>query len=332
MKYSIIIPAYNAERTLPRCLDSIVGQLPSDAELILIDDGSNDGTGEICRTYAVRNSRIRFLTKPNGGVSSARNMGLDYAAGEYVLFVDSDDAVSEAYFERLNAALRDSPDLLLFSKQLIDEADRRHVKQESFAHRSEVRQTDRNLSRCFRRQELNLITTKAFRRDIIEANRLRFDERLDIGEDKVFAFAFTLFSSRVIKIMDPLYYLSVDGQESLSRKKRDDLCESVLLEHRIMSDMLESADVSEKRRKLFRNALYYSFYRSAYTVSGELRKYDYSSSERRTGIREILESYSNEEGYAPKEPYCRFISIPIRKKQAYLVDAAMKFFYKRGER
>lgn len=94
MKYSIIIPVYNAEGTLRRCLDSLVGQQFSNYELLLINDGSTDGSDAICREYASTYSCVRYFAKENGGVSSARNLGLEQAEGEYILFADSDDYVS----------------------------------------------------------------------------------------------------------------------------------------------------------------------------------------------------------------------------------------------
>ena len=330
MKYSVIIPAYNSEITLRRCLDSLIDQIPAEAEILLVNDGSSDGTEKLLISYAERCHGIKLFSKSNGGVSSARNMGLDNASGDYVLFIDADDAVREDYFLRIDEALTDNPDMLLFSKQLLGDTNRCIVQSNRETEYNGRLQACRFLSNCMRKQELNLITTKAFRRDIIETNHLRFDERLDIGEDKVFAFAFSLNAERIKRIPDNLYYLSMDGRDSLSRKKRDSLCESVLLEHRIMTDLLNESKLSDKCRKLYSEAICYSFYRSAYTVSGELRKYDYSAEERRSRIRGILESYSGETGYDPKELYCRFISLPIRKKQADLVDFAMRFFYKRG--
>ena len=90
-KVSIIVPVYKAEQYLHRCVDSILSQSFTDCELILVDDGSPDKSGEICDEYASRDSRIQVIHKQNGGVSSARNAGLDVAHGEYVWFVDSDD-------------------------------------------------------------------------------------------------------------------------------------------------------------------------------------------------------------------------------------------------
>lgn len=92
MKISIIIPVYQVEAYLPNCIDSVLNQNYSDFELILVDDGSPDHCGAICDEYAARDPRVRVIHKENGGLSSARNTGLAYASGEYVLFLDSDDS------------------------------------------------------------------------------------------------------------------------------------------------------------------------------------------------------------------------------------------------
>lgn len=90
-KISVIVPVYNVEKYLRRCIDSILAQTFTDFELLLIDDGSTDKSGEICDEYAKKDSRVRVFHKENGGVSSARNLGLDNAQGEWITFVDSDD-------------------------------------------------------------------------------------------------------------------------------------------------------------------------------------------------------------------------------------------------
>lgn len=97
---SVIIPAYNVEKYIRECLDSVLGQTYSDIEVIVIDDGSTDSTPEIIREYAERDSKVRLIRKPNGG-PSARNAGLDVASGEWIMFVDSDDAIAPEAVETL---------------------------------------------------------------------------------------------------------------------------------------------------------------------------------------------------------------------------------------
>ena len=91
---SVIIPVYNVEKYLRKCLDSILKQTYKDVEIILVDDGSKDASGAICDEYANTDVRIKVLHKENGGVSSARNVGLCLATGEYVTFIDADDCVA----------------------------------------------------------------------------------------------------------------------------------------------------------------------------------------------------------------------------------------------
>ena len=104
-KISVIIPVYNAESTLRRCVDSVLAQTFPDFECLLINDGSEDKSGEICDEYAIRDSRVRVFHKGNGGVSSARNVGLDNATGEWIAFVDSDDWVGRNIWSRFPVIL-----------------------------------------------------------------------------------------------------------------------------------------------------------------------------------------------------------------------------------
>lgn len=97
-KISVIVPVYNVEKYLRRCIDSILAQTFTDFELLLIDDGSKDNSGDICDGYAMKDERVRVFHKKNGGVSSARNLGLDNAKGEWVSFVDADDYLDNCYY------------------------------------------------------------------------------------------------------------------------------------------------------------------------------------------------------------------------------------------
>ena len=98
---SIIVPVYNVEEYLPKCLDTILNQSFRDFEVILVNDGSKDNSGFICEKYAKKDSRIRIIHKENGGLSSARNAGLDIAKGRYIGFIDSDDFIELKMYEQL---------------------------------------------------------------------------------------------------------------------------------------------------------------------------------------------------------------------------------------
>lgn len=104
-KISIIVPVYNTEQYLCRCIDSVMAQTYTDFELLIIDDGSTDSSGTICDEYAAQDTRVRVFHKENGGVSSARNVGLDNARGEWITFVDSDDYIEENFLKSFEGNL-----------------------------------------------------------------------------------------------------------------------------------------------------------------------------------------------------------------------------------
>ncbi len=113
---SIIVPIYNVEPYLKRCVDSILTQVFTDFELILVDDGSPDGCPAICDTYAQKDSRVRVIHQKNGGLSAARNAGMKISSGKYILFCDSDDYVSPYWCEALISQVRDSQDNFIFGE------------------------------------------------------------------------------------------------------------------------------------------------------------------------------------------------------------------------
>lgn len=98
---SIIVPVYNVEKYIRRCIDSLITQTFKSIEIILIDDGSKDTSGAICDEYALKDERVKVIHKENGGVSSARNVGLDNATGTYIMFCDPDDYVDPTWCEKL---------------------------------------------------------------------------------------------------------------------------------------------------------------------------------------------------------------------------------------
>ncbi len=102
---SAVVPVYNVEAYLPTCVESILAQTYRNLEVVLVDDGSPDGCGSLCDAYAARDGRVRAIHRPNGGLSAARNTGLDAVQGDYVAFVDSDDEVSPVFVETLVGAL-----------------------------------------------------------------------------------------------------------------------------------------------------------------------------------------------------------------------------------
>lgn len=121
IKISIVVPIYNVEKYLKKCLDSILSQTYKNIELILVDDGSPDGCGEICDEYSLTNKCIKVIHQKNSGLSAARNAGLKIATGDYVMFVDSDDTIINTACEELVNIIKDqSPDLICYNFRKVD--------------------------------------------------------------------------------------------------------------------------------------------------------------------------------------------------------------------
>ena len=204
-KISVIVPVYNAEKYLHRCIDSILSQTFTDFELLLIDDGSKDGSGAICDEYAEKDNRVRVFHKENGGVSSARNLGLDNACGEWIAFVDSDDWVEKQFLlSMFECSVHDfvflNMDDTLSSNALCE--------QNGMIGKSLIQMIYKNY--------FFTIWGKLFTKKIIDDHRLRFDVSFFSGEDVIFILEYILYISSICMI-NGTYYNYIN--RGLSQKK-----------------------------------------------------------------------------------------------------------------
>lgn len=175
---SVIIPAYNAARTVRQCIKSVLDQTYTEWEMIIVDDGSKDDTLDICQSYD--DSRIRVLHKENGGVSSARNMGLKFAQGDYIAFIDSDDFIESDYLQHLSQGLGYDIVISGFCYENTPESSSFRLK---LADREAV---GRELSKLINADQLCYPWGRLFKRSIIETYHIRFDEAMRFAEDNVF--------------------------------------------------------------------------------------------------------------------------------------------------
>ncbi len=210
---SVIVPVYNVELWLPRCIDSILNQTFTDFELILVDDGSTDNCPAICDAYAVRDTRVKVIHTQNGGVSAARNAGLNMAQGKYITFVDSDDYVASERLEILyQNMVQYSADVVVAGYVAVDEGNRiiRHQVhkepgQRAFASQDDVtRYIYHNIFEYVHGWE---VWSRLFRRDIIAENNILFPTTCgNYAEDLGFTLAYTFFSKRIIGLEDTSYF------------------------------------------------------------------------------------------------------------------------------
>ena len=197
IQYSLIVPVYKVEKYIRRCVDSILAQTCEDFELILVDDGSPDQSGRICDAYAGRDERIRVIHKENGGVSSARNAGLDAAGGKYIVFIDSDDAVSSDYLSCMDVS---EADLVVAGVRNITPDGKTRPGLSYPDEFVKVRTGDVS-ERMLGDKALNFIYSKRYRADLIRNADLRFAEGISLGED-------TLFVAQYLCLCESVQYVS----------------------------------------------------------------------------------------------------------------------------
>ena len=316
IKYSVIIPVYNSEKTLKRCLDSLLEQRWEDVEVILINDGSSDRSGEIIRAYSNRYPNIRTVTQENSGVSAARNRGLDEAKGTYITFVDSDDYVSDDYFRVMDeAGEKEDSDLIVFAKdiagQRIDEKDlyKKMCSAESMQEKRKILLSSRIIFQP---------PYKRFKREIIGKRHLRFIKDMYVGEDFNFCFAYMLECKSIRIEYRKIYFIDVSENDSLSRKYRSDIDTQLQWEIKEAAKTLKNSRLSIDEKKDLLTVLDYFMARNIFTCIAETFK---------TG----KPSYrKNKEKYVG---ICSRLNTPVCKLDAYYSKAHFLlriFLYRRS--
>lgn len=223
---SVIVPVYNVEKYLHRCVDSILAQTFTDFELILVDDGSPDHCGAICDEYAQRDKRIKAIHKKNGGVSSARNTGIAASTGEYLVFIDSDDYISENFIN--NLVLHPS-DITICGFERRNEADETlavlvHVPR-AYYSKEQI-----DYAGLYRQFALFSPYCKLFCRQIVYDNRIRFPEQIKWGEDGMFVADYLQYvnSMRVIEETG-YYYIEHEDKETLSTRIDEGIIDTIMM-------------------------------------------------------------------------------------------------------
>lgn len=225
MKVSVIIPCYRAEATLRRAVASALEGAPADLQLLLVEDGSPDGTGALCDQLASGDARITALHRPNGGAGAARNTGLEAARGDWVLFLDADDELLPGLWAALDALPVTDEEMILFGLQRASTGELVTVAPLAEGRYEGLAALEPRLSALlFDTGLLAAPYPKLFRRSVI--GTLRFDETLKINEDVLFNILF-LQKTTAIYCLRGVYYKQNDvGSGSLSRSLRGDLLDA----------------------------------------------------------------------------------------------------------
>ena len=231
-RVSVIVPVYQVEAYLAKCLDSILAQTFTDFECILVDDGTKDDCPRIMADYAARDGRIRCIHKENGGLSSARNAGLDIARGEYIAFVDSDDTVEPTMLaDAVAAAERAGAQLVVYNYRLVTEAGAQGAY---LPMRDETLDLDQmGLSNYFYRYWMPYVHgqeawCRLYRRDIIENHLLRYAPNDEVfAEDTLFS-AMYLMHVHTLAALDKPYVNYLQRGDSLMGMRKPKLCRRLI--------------------------------------------------------------------------------------------------------
>lgn len=243
-KISVIIPVYNVELYIRKCLDSVISQTYAELEILLINDGSTDNSGKICDEYAARDNRIRVFYKSNDGVSSAKNFGLKYVTGKYIGFVDADDWLEPDMYELLYKSLKEKKVPISVGNYFKD------TDSESIPMLNKYQIPDDEISaknmivyalkRDYYLGFCAYLWNKLFSAEIILNNVLKFDEDINYGEDVLF-YANTVLSEKCKGVFTdkPLYHY-YQRNTSIAKSKSVRVKKDILKAYKKIEELLNS--------------------------------------------------------------------------------------------
>lgn len=254
VKVSVVVPVYNVKMYLAECVNSLLCQTLNDIDIILVDDGSTDGSESMCDSYAKENKSVRVIHKENGGLGSARNVGLDAATGEYVYFIDGDDSIKKDALEKLyDYAEKDSLDVILFSAECFSD-------DLSLSFNPEEYKKSQALYEVLSGKEMFIklvdsgeyyasIPLKFYRTEYLQKKDYRFPEHI-IHEDEIISYWSLIQAKASMSIPDRLYNRRYRAGSIMTSKKAYDSSEGCIYTWRqIMLSLGELSDWSEPEKE-----------------------------------------------------------------------------------
>ena len=234
MLFSIVIPVYNVEGYIEKCLDSILHQSFTDYEVILVDDGSTDRSPEICDSYAKKDDRIKVFHKNNEGSNSARNMGILAAKGEYICLVDSDDRVSEDWLETVHHSIQAAPqrpDIILYGykhvfcdreEDIVYDMDEGYYDREKLERQVFPRLINKDPNYYFESLFSQAPWNKVYKKELLQAHVCN-NTSIKVANDCAFTYECVLYANSMYVCRDILYYYIAYSQNSLQRTYHPDI-------------------------------------------------------------------------------------------------------------
>jgi len=214
--FSIIVPVYNDDLHLPRCLDSILSQTYREYECILINDGSTDNCPAICDDYSKKDKRISVFHKKNEGISKTRQFGLDHAKGSYIFFIDSDDWIELSCFDNVYQTIKDENADILYIDFYNESS---NGKEKTCIQKPCVNDNDKAIKQIVKGELFSCLWNIVLKRDFYINNKLRFHETVNYGEDTLFIVE-ALFSKPIIKKIDGTFYHHTFNRNSFTQHNK----------------------------------------------------------------------------------------------------------------
>lgn len=310
MFFSIVIPVYNAQEYIEKAITSIQCQSFQDYEVICIDDGSTDNSAKILDGFSKKDQRIRIVHCENGGVSRARNTGIDLARGEYLLFMDSDDEYEQNALRILAEKLMsEKPDFLCFGYREVVYKDKQVIKNISKSYGN----TEYNQNQI-RREGLALIShplfgsvwSKAYKRSLLQEKNIRMNENLYIGEDYCFNLDVIQYVHDFQTIEDALYIYKIQNNNSIINRYKKDKFSQMYRMHQIRTEFIQNClDEKEEKKSAY---IRYNYIRTCMSCFMDYSRKECTLS-RKEQLKEISEKFLVEKGKFHRE-YMKYYSVP----------------------
>ena len=278
---SIVIPIYNVEKYLVKCIESIINQTYDNLEIILVNDGSPDNSPAICAYYAKLDSRITIINKVNGGLSDARNVGLEKAKGEYIVFVDGDDYIEINTIEKAYSSIKINDSDLAIWGYIAEYVDRHENIEKVEIHSIQDANYD---NRNFEEIKLSIEKTnligyawnKMYRTENIRKNNLIFVKGLSLVEDMVFNSEMLKHSEKIVFLSDPLTHYMQRPRETLGAKFYEDYFELKMMGVNSFSSLLTHWNIDRNHRNEILSLLRFNIIKATIRKVNAATQYSYN--------------------------------------------------------
>lgn len=332
IKISIIVPVYNVEEYLNECIDSILNQDYTNLEVILINDGSIDNSGAICNKYAVKDQRVKVLHQENQGVAIARNLGLKYATGDYISFIDSDDWIDQGMYTDMITSIRTSPNIIDVIYMSFPNSKRKNRLSKTYYDKSEIR--SQFLHRFIGTSKIgvaemasvwSLFINREIAKDV-------YFYPITVVEDKPF-FIEILAKANSLVILEKKYYNYRVNTSSLIRSYNKEYVNSMTFAHQVIPQILKKYDVLSDELIYLNNNSIVNFY--YHTIKNEFQKKTLSNDF--TEIKNSINKYYTNNNVEKLLTWKRTARVTLKNPKWLLIklgytDTLLNLFYKRKMR